>query len=266
MDVMASDWECTLERMDGQADHAVRIGLRYLKGLGRGDWERIQEWRAATRGSPDRPTLSGFTSACRLPRDSMERLAEVGAFDSLGVARRPALWGVLEPGPPVGEAADLPTRLLVAHEERSPAFRSLSPGEEITWDYEASDQSPRGHLMERYRPWLQKQGLPDAAEVSRMEHGKKVSFAGGAICRQMPGTASGVLFMTLEDETGFANLVVWDKVFREHRSLILTSWFLGVTGRLQVAEGVVHIIAESFWKPELPAERAPAVPASHDFR
>ena len=141
-----------------------------------------------------------------------------------------------------------------------------SAAEEVTWDYLASDQSPRGHVMEQFRPYLEKQGLPDTAAVSRMEHGRKVSLAGCAICRQMPGTASGVLFMTLEDESGFANLVVWEKVFKQYRTLILTSWLLGVTGRLQVADGVVHIIAESFWKPEFVPEGPMAAASSHDFR
>jgi error-prone DNA polymerase len=99
-----------------------------------------------------------------------------------------------------------------------------------------------------------------------MDHGRKVSLAGCAICRQMPSTASGVLFMTLEDEAGFANLVVWEKVFREYRTLILTNWLLGVTGRLQIADGVTHIIAESFWKPELADHGERAAAASHDFR
>ncbi len=266
MDILRSDWECTLEKGEGRpaaeesgrpSDYSVRIGLRYLKGLGTGDWERIHAWRS--RLHDGMPSLSDFTSSCRLPRDSMERLAEVGAFDCLDVGRRGALWGVLDRG-------ECPTDLLVGATEESPAFRSMSAAEEITWDYLASDQSPRGHVMEQYRPVLEKQGLPDAAGVSRMEHGRRVSLAGGAICRQMPGTAAGVLFMTLEDETGFANLVVWEKVFKEYRTLILTSWLLGVTGRLQVAEGVVHIIAESFWTPDFVRERERVSAASHDFR
>jgi error-prone DNA polymerase len=147
-----------------------------------------------------------------------------------------------------------------------PSFRPLSAAEEVNWDYLASDQSPRGHVMEQFRPLLRKQGIPDAASVSRMEHGRKVSLAGCAICRQMPGTAAGVLFMTLEDESGFANLVVWEKVFKQYRTMILTNWLLGVTGRLQVAEGVVHIIAESFWKPDFDEKDTGIAASSHDFR
>ncbi|MGA2766236.1 MAG: error-prone DNA polymerase [Spirochaetia bacterium] len=255
IDILRSDWDCTLERPQGTADYAVRIGLRYVKGLGEGDWERIRAWRAAACS----PSLPDFTSLCRLPSDSMERLAEVGAFDCLDKGRREALWGVLDQTEP-------PTSLLVGEFEQMPSFRPLSAAEEVNWDYLASDQSPRGHVMEQFRPLLRKQGIPDAASVSRMEHGRKVSLAGCAICRQMPGTAAGVLFMTLEDESGFANLVVWEKVFKQYRTMILTNWLLGVTGRLQVAEGVVHIIAESFWKPDFDEKDTGIAASSHDFR
>jgi error-prone DNA polymerase len=256
IDILKSDWDCLLERVAGASDYAVRIGFRYVKGLGEGDWERIRQWRG---NPPPGPALPGFTSACRLPSDSMERLAEVGAFDCFDTTRRDALWGVLD-------RRECPTSLLVDGHEEPPVFRPLSAADEVNWDYLASDQSPRGHVMEQFRGTLLKQGFPDAAGVSRMEHGRKVSLAGCAICRQMPGTAAGVLFMTLEDESGFANLVVWEKVFKEHRTMILTSWLLGVTGRLQVADGVVHIIAESFWKPEFIESQAPGRAASHDFR
>ena len=137
----------------------------------------------------------------------MERLAEVGAFDCFDTGRREALWGVLD-------QSERPTRLLVEGFEEMPSFQPLSAAEEVNWDYLASDQSPRGHVMEQFRAILEKQGLPDSARIARMEHGRKVSLAGCAICRQMPGTAAGVLFMTLEDESGFANLVVWEKVFK----------------------------------------------------
>jgi error-prone DNA polymerase len=187
------------------------------------------------------------------------RLAEVGAFDCFDKERRDALWGVLD-------QTERPTSLLIGELEETPSFRPLSAAEEVIWDYLASDQSPRGHLMEQFRGLLEKQGLPDAAHVSRMEHGRKVSLAGCAICRQMPGTAAGVLFMTLEDESGFANLVVWEKVFKDYRTLILTNWFLGVTGRLQVADGVTHIIAESFWRPDFIADEPRIAASSHDFR
>jgi error-prone DNA polymerase len=264
IDILKSDWLCRLEpvpQADGAAragtrtGFAVRIGLRYLKGLGERDWERIKAWRAGGHVS----TLSDFTELCRLPSDSMERLAEVGAFDCFDTGRRDAFWGVLD-------TSEHPTHLLVGEPEETLSFQPLSAAEEINWDYLASDQSPRWHVMEQFREELARQGLPEAADIARMEHGGQVSLVGCAICRQMPGTASGVLFMTLEDESGFANLVVWEKVFKEYRTTILTSWLVGVTGKLQIAEGVVHIIAESFWKPSF-AKKETRVPASsHDFR
>ena len=97
-----------------------------------------------------------------------------------------------------------------------------------------------------------------------MRDGQRVRFAGMVICRQRPGTASGVMFMTLEDETGFVNIVVWSKVYEAHRVLIKSSHFIGVTGKLQVKDGVVHLIADSLWKPPLLAR--PASGGSHDFR
>jgi error-prone DNA polymerase len=97
-----------------------------------------------------------------------------------------------------------------------------------------------------------------------MTDGETVRYAGLVICRQTPGTASGVTFMTLEDETGFVNLVVWPKIFEQNARLAKSVSLLGVTGRLQKQQGVVHIVVQKMWKPELNM-RLPAVP-SRDFR
>jgi error-prone DNA polymerase len=96
-----------------------------------------------------------------------------------------------------------------------------------------------------------------------MRHGQRARYAGMVICRQRPGTASGVVFMTLEDETGFVNVVVWSPVYEEQKLLIKTSSFLGVTGKLQVQDGVTHLIADKFWTPRL--QERPASGGSHDF-
>src|SRR5262245_17241258 len=84
-----------------------------------------------------------------------------------------------------------------------------------------------------------------------MKHGARVRYAGLVICRQRPGTASGVTFMTLEDETGFVNLVVWSNVFERYALLARSESFLGVSGKLQVEEGVVHLVADRLWRPEV---------------
>ena len=96
-----------------------------------------------------------------------------------------------------------------------------------------------------------------------MSDGRRIHYAGLVICRQRPGTASGVVFMTLEDETGFVNVVVWSKVYEQFKVQVKTSSFLGVSGRLQVKDGVTHLIAERFWTPKL--DRGPAKVESRDF-
>ena len=96
-----------------------------------------------------------------------------------------------------------------------------------------------------------------------MRDGRKTRYAGLIICRQRPGTAGGVVFMTLEDETGFVNLVVWSRVFDEHALIARTASFLGVTGTIQQAAGVVHLIADTLWRPEL--DRDPNAVGSRDF-
>jgi error-prone DNA polymerase len=99
-----------------------------------------------------------------------------------------------------------------------------------------------------------------------MRHGQRVRYAGMVICRQRPGTAAGVVFMTLEDESGFANLVVWRRVFEEYALLIKTASFLGVAGKLQHQDGVVHVVADAFWDPRKQLGFKPASAGSRDFR
>ena len=92
---------------------------------------------------------------------------------------------------------------------------------------------------------------PDARTVSRGRDGQRIEYVGIVICRQQPGTASGVVFMTLEDETGFVNLVVWQQVFQRYAQVLKTNSLLGVTGKLHVQEGIVHLIADDIWVPKL---------------
>jgi len=251
VDVLHSSRDCTLE--PANENFAVRMGLRYVKGLGKRQWERID---AARR-------RRGFTSVEDLVRrtgldeGSLARLAESGAMAGLRANRRGALWEVRG-------AVDAPRASLpIVEDEATPDFEELDAFETITWDYNTTRHSPRGHPLEPLRDALAKRKLPDARSVTTMRNGRHVRYAGMVICRQRPGTASGVVFMTLEDETGFVNVVIWSKIFDEHAVLIKTSSFLGVTGKLQAQDGVVHLIAESFWTP--PLRLRPASGGSHDF-
>ena len=113
------------------------------------------------------------------------------------------------------------------------------------------------------RASLDQQGLPDARSVPTMKDGDNVRYAGLVICRQRPGTAGGVVFMTLEDETGFVNVVIWESVFQRYSVLARTVSFLGITGKLQVEDSVVHLVAEKLWEPRV--ELKPTGAPSRNF-
>ena len=147
--------------------------------------------------------------------------------------------------------------------EINPGFDPLSDFEEVGWDYRRTAHSARRHPLEPMRPYLTLQGIPDARAVASMKNGQKIRYAGLVICRQRPGTAGGVIFMTLEDETGFVNVVLWESVFKRYEVLAKTVSFLGVTGRLQVEDGVVHVVAEQLWEPAL--QFKPTGAPSRDF-
>jgi error-prone DNA polymerase len=127
----------------------------------------------------------------------------------------------------------------------------LSHGEEVLWDYRRSHHSPRGHPIESIRGQLERLGMPTAVQVNAMPDGMRARYVGMTICRQRPGTATGVTFYTLEDETGFVNLVVWRQVFDRHSVLARTALLLGVSGKVQSESGVIHLIADELWAPEL---------------
>jgi error-prone DNA polymerase len=147
--------------------------------------------------------------------------------------------------------------------ESIPRFDPLDAFEAIGWDYIASSHSTRGHPLGPLRPQLDAMGLPTARAVSSMRHGRRIRYAGMVICRQRPSTASGVTFMTLEDETGFVNLVIWKDVFKRHEVLAKTAAFLGISGEIQAKDGVTHLIAKELWTPRL--DLHPQSAGSRDF-
>ncbi len=262
IDVLRSQWDCTLEELpvadDGDGTRhawrfAVRMGLRYVKGLGQDDGKRISTAHA------DAPfeSLDDFVRRTGLNAGALVALARSGAFEGLGIDRRQALWQVRALAKRHGMT--LPVEIV----ESVPQFDALNPFEVIAWDYDATSHSVRGHPLEPLRHQLSAMSLPDAQTVAELGDGETVRYAGLVICRQTPGTASGVTFMTLEDETGLVNLVVWPRVFADNARLAKSAPLLGVTGRLQKQQGVVHIIVEEMWKPNL-SRRLPAV-SSRDF-
>lgn len=254
IDIQMSHADCTLEPCDeSNGGFAVRMGLRYVKGLGEREWERI----AQARNLAAFTSLQDFARRTGLDEGSLGALAEAGAFEGLQVDRRAALWDVRRLARTQKESLALPAR------ERQPGFAPLSDFEEVSWDYRRTSHSTRRHPLEPMRAGLIRHGLPDARTVASMQNGAKVRYAGLVICRQRPGTAGGVVFMTLEDETGFVNAVVWESVFQRYSVLAKTVSFLGISGKLQVEDGVVHLVAEELWEPRLALK--PANARSRDF-
>ena len=233
---------------------AVRMGLRYVKTLSEErDWRRIE----TARTKQPFASMGDFTRRVRLDERVVRRLAEAGAFTRFEGERRTALWEALDLGRMPGSALPL------APCEPLPDLEPLSEFETIAWDYRFSAHSTRGHPLAPLRDALTSRKLPDACTVAAMPDGRRVRYAGIVICRQRPATASSVTFMTLEDETGFVNIVVWKRVFDDHAVLARTASFLGVTGKLQSESGVVHIVAETLWAPEITAR--PPTAGSRDF-
>ena len=253
IDVTCSEWDCTLEPVDDGYCFAVRMGLRWTKGMQLADGQRVVEARRERAFA----SVEEFVRRSRISSRAHTQLAEAGALGELVHERRDALWQVS------GWVVRQDDAMSLGDAEEPALFDRLSKLDEIFWDYRASDHSTRGHPLAPLRGELRARRWPDARTVASGRDGVRIEYVGIVICRQQPGTASGVVFMTLEDETGFVNLVVWKQVFAEFAHVIRSTSLIGVTGKLQVQEGIVHLIAERVWVPEL--SRPVIDVASRDF-
>ncbi|MEQ9348144.1 MAG: error-prone DNA polymerase [Thalassospira sp.] len=254
IDINHSFWDNQLERELGRASgyHSVRLGFRQIKGFGELDALSLISNRPAG-GFQDVYLMARQTG---LSPAALEKLAEADAFGSLGLSRREALWAVRRFGKgrkapsalPLFEAAqNFNHNMGVSAEFGAEApvdLPIMGPGEEIIEDYASLRLSLKGHPMSMLRDALGGAGICRASDLSSARDGERLTHAGLAIVRQRPGTASGVVFITLEDETGITNLVVWSKVMEKYRREIMTATVLGVAGKLQREDGVTHIIAD----------------------
>jgi len=253
IDALRSEWDCSLE-VDTSGtgdDYAVRMGLRYVKGFGELQRGLTEE---ARQGQPC-VSLLEFVQRTGLDIRALGALAEAGAFECFKLSRRQALWQVR------GFVRERESATDLTSAGKRVRFAGLTPIEQIAWDYRASGHSPRAHPLAVLREELSRQDLPTARALATMRNGARVRFAGLVICRQRPGTASGVVFMTLEDETGFANAVFWPRAFEANALVLRTAAFLGVSGRLQQQDGVTHVIVDEAWLPDL----LPPSSKSRDF-
>ncbi len=226
---------------DIHTTHAVRLGFREIKGLREQDVQTIVSLRG--RGYDSVRDLWLRTG---LSPGSLERLADADVFGSIGLVRRDALWAVKALGR-TGDDENLPLFCSVAPGARREADAHLPvmpPGEEVVNDYRFLRMSLKAHPVHFIRDELTRVHVVRSEQLDAIPAGRRVSVAGLVLVRQRPGSAKGVIFMTLEDETGVANTIVWPKVFERHRAIVLGARFIVLTGKLQSEFGVIHVVAE----------------------
>jgi error-prone DNA polymerase len=264
-DINASHWDCTLEaplplrsggegsgaggklhpRHASMADdinttHALRLGFRQIGGLSEQDGRKIEERRGIGYDSiRDLWLRTGLHPAV------LERLARADAFRSLGLSRRDALW-TIRALTRSGDKDDLPLFARVTMPELEPdvMLPPMPPGQEVLEDYRHLRLSLRAHPVSFLRADLDRRNIIRHEKLKQLPSGSCVTIAGIVLIRQRPGTAKGVIFMTLEDETGIANAIVWPKVFEAYRPVVLGARLVAITGRLQNHKDIIHVVAD----------------------
>ena len=231
VDVNHSKWDCSLERReDGKA--AMRIGLRQIKGLSEAAGEKVVELR---ENGPF-TSIQQLLERTGLNRKNMGALAAAGAFKSLDGHRHKVRWTVV--------GVEEPTPLLTSLDryEPAPMLRKPTEGQNIVADFKSLGLSLERHPLALLRERLDSLRYVRSHDLATMPSGRKVRVAGLVITKQRPGTASGVTFITLEDETGLVNLILWRKNAEEQREVLLNARLMGVQGELQIEGKVIHVI------------------------
>lgn len=220
--------------------HAIRLGFCQIKGMSKDEGEAISHKRE-----------SGFDSVrdlwlrTGLAPATLEKLARADAFRSLGMSRRDALWSVRALRRS-GDKDDLPLFAPNTMPEQEPesALPPMPPGQEVIEDYRNLRLSLRAHPVSFLREEMRKRRITMHDHLRRIPGGRRVTVSGLVLVRQRPGTAGGVIFLTLEDETGIANIIIWPKVFEIYRPVVLGSRLIAVSGMLQSQSGVIHVVAD----------------------
>ena len=242
--INASRWDCTLEPI-GDDRFAVRLGMRMVTGLKEADAARIVAARA------DEPFVSveELWRRAGVGAGALNRLAEADAFRaSLRLARREALWAIKalrDEQLPLFAAADARENGFV-HEivEQQVMLRPMSEGREVVEDYGHVGLTLRQHPVSFLREELGRQKMVPCSALETVRDGRYIWLAGLVLVRQRPGSAKGVMFITIEDESGIANLIVWPRMFEQHRRIVMGARMLGLYGQVQREGEVVHVIAK----------------------
>jgi error-prone DNA polymerase len=245
IDLARSDWDCTLEPIENNGttkeQFAMRMGLRYIHSLGSKAKELLEKaWR---EGGPFR-SAEDVCARSGLGWKTLQLLATAGAFETFIPGRRQALWEVIA----ISKRKDLPLlkELKKSESNDSTAHLNIPPMTEFertVADYQTQLFSVFEHITKYYRPWAEKNGMKSCSYVMQGKNNEYITIAASVICRQRPGTAKDFVFLTLEDETGLANVVVNPKIFKQYKEQLLRSNFLAISGTLQVDEGVRNLIA-----------------------
>ncbi|MFC7499059.1 error-prone DNA polymerase [Enterovirga sp. GCM10030262] len=235
-------WDCTLEgdvpRPSRGGLLPLRLGLRMTSGLATGDVERILAARAAGPFA----SIEDVWRRSGVARAALERLANGDAFHAFGLSRRQALWqvrGLRDGQLPLFAAADLRE----AAREPAAALNPMTEGREVVEDYRHLQLSLRAHPLAFLRPELDRLKITRCADLARIKDGRKVEVAGLVLVRQRPGEGN-VMFVTLEDETGIANAIVWMRVFEANRRVLMTAPMIGIKGKVQREGEVIHVITD----------------------
>jgi error-prone DNA polymerase len=232
VDINRSHWDCTLETCDdGQA--AMRLGLRMIKGLSEEAGRRI----VIERGADAYQSIQQLLERAGLDRRELGVLAQAGALEVLEGHRHRARWAVA--------GVEKPTPLFASMHryEATPLLRKPTEGQNIVADYQSIGLTLERHPIQLLRHRLDRYRYVQAERLPALTNGASVSVAGLVITKQRPGTASGVTFVTLEDETGYINLVVWKQIAERDRPALLNARLMGVQGELQIEGDVIHVIA-----------------------
>jgi error-prone DNA polymerase len=256
MDVTRSDWKCTLEPSALSAQPSVRLGLKYARGL------REPAGQALVRERSLAPFASIHDLARRVPelrKDELTTLAEIGALNAISdnhFHRRDTLWQVERAvrwsGPLLDE--------LPEPDARSP-LQTMNHEERLVADFNGTGLTIGPHPMQYRRAEMQKLGIYRASDLPQIPNGRRLRVGGCVIARQRPGTAKGMMFMSLEDETGIANAIIAPDLLQKNRVLLISERFLMVEGILQNQDNVIHIRAERV----APLRVTQAETVSHDF-
>jgi error-prone DNA polymerase len=233
VDVNHSDWDNTLEKTEGKY-HALRLGFRQVKGVRENDIAILTDKRTRYNSVDD-------LKKAGIPENTLEKLADADAFRSIGLDRRQALWEVSTKDRNIAMFEGVPVA------EKNVVLPLMKTSEHVMHDYATTSLSLKAHPVSFVREKLTMLHITSTKDLVNKKDGDYIKVSGLVLVRQRPGTASGICFMAIEDETGHANVVIFEKLFEEFRKEILQSKLIMVEGKLQIEGEVIHVIARRIY-------------------